>query len=95
LRHELQDLFLESDKSKPHLDKQLTSHGARSFYVWARRSQGVSDSQIAFELNQVGGVKTLEQVYGRVPKHWQDPTKRPNFSWIPKCEYAWTVIKYD
>jgi len=93
LTNKLRDLFQEKDKNKPHLTKQFTSHGARSFYVWARRSQGISDSQIAFELNQIGGVKTLEQVYGRAPRHWQDPSQRPNFSWTPKGEPAWTKIK--
>jgi hypothetical protein len=58
---------------KPHLTRKYTSHGAgRAFYVLVRRSQGVSDPQIAYELNQIGGVGTLEQVYGLPPEHWKN-----------------------
>lgn len=80
--------------SVPHLTKKYTSHGAgRAFYVLVRRSHGISDAQIAFELNQTGGVGTLEQVYGLPPEHWKDG-RSPKLSWLPSKEYfAWKQIK--
>src|SRR5208283_4415313 len=52
-------LFANSERNKkvsdpkkrlPELRKKFTSHGARAFYVFVRRSQGATDSQIAFEI---------------------------------------------
>ena len=86
LTHRLAGLLKEGK-----LRKHFTSHGARAFYVTARRSQGASDAQIAWEINHVGGTGTLEAVYGGVPQHWRDG-KGPNMSWIPKMP-AWTAIK--
>jgi hypothetical protein len=78
---------------KRFLTKKYTSHGAsRAFYVLVRRSQGISDSQIAFELNQIGGVSTLEQVYGLPPEHWKN-SDAPNLSWVPQGAAAWAKIK--
>jgi hypothetical protein len=57
-----------------------------------RRSQGVGDAQIVYELNHTGGVGTLEQVYALPPEHWKDG-KAPNLSWIPNGPPAWTKIK--
>ena len=51
------------------LKRKITSHGMRAFFVLVRRSHGVIDSQIAWEINHVGGVHTLETVYGGVPPH--------------------------
>jgi hypothetical protein len=74
------------------LAKKYTSHGAgRAFYVLVRRSQRIPDPQIAYELNQTGGVATLEQVYGLPPEHWKNGNA-PMLSWIPKRP-AWTRIK--
>jgi hypothetical protein len=73
------------------LKKHFTSHGMRSFYVWARRSQGAGDPRIAYELNQIGGVKTLEQVYGRIPAHWEEGGVVP-WSWLPTGKFAWDVL---
>jgi hypothetical protein len=78
-------------KSKK-LKKQFTSHGMRAFYVLARRSHGISDSQIAWEINHVGGVGTLEKVYGSAPPHWSKG-KGPKLSWIPKGKPAWAHLK--
>jgi hypothetical protein len=75
---------------KPYLTRKYTSHGAgRAFYVLVRRSQGASDPQIAYELNQIGGVGTLEQVYGLPPEHWKNGNA-PRLSWIPTAPPAWT-----
>ena len=91
--------FRETEKDptkfpeEPHLTKKYTSHGAgRAFYVLVRRSQGIEDAQIAYELNQTGGVATLEQVYGLPPEHWKNGNA-PRLSWLPTGEPAWTKIK--
>jgi hypothetical protein len=79
--------------SQPYLARKYTSHGVgRAFYVLMRRSQGIQDRQIAYELNQIGGVSTLEQVYGLPPEHWKNGNA-PKLSWIPKGEPAWAKIK--
>jgi hypothetical protein len=49
------------------LKKICTSHGVRASYVLLRTSPGMSDTQIAVEINHVGGVGTLEKLYGGVP----------------------------
>jgi len=72
--------------------KKITSHGLRAFYVMVRRSNGISDSQIAWEINHIGGVSTLESVYGAVPPHWLDGNG-PKLGWIPKSAPAWSKIK--
>jgi hypothetical protein len=74
------------------LKKKFTSHGARAFYVFVRRSQGATDAQIAYEINHVGGVATLEKVYGIAPPHWRD-SKAAAISWIPKGSPAWERIQ--
>jgi hypothetical protein len=52
--HALNHLF-----QKGKLPRKYTSHGGgRAFYVYARRSQGVDDPQICYEINHVGGVGT-------------------------------------
>ena len=73
--------------------KKLTSHGGRAFYVLVRRSNGVHDSQIAVELNQVGGLETLRTSYGVVPLHWLQG-KGPKLKWLPikKEDYAWAKL---
>lgn len=84
---------VSEEKRKPlELPKKFTSHGARAFYVFVRRSQGASDAQIAYEINHVGGVATLEKVYGIAPPHWRNSKAGP-LSWIPKGDPAWTKIK--
>jgi len=74
------------------LDRKITSHGMRAFYVLVRRSQGISDSQIAWEINHVGGVHTLESVYGGVPPHWLQG-KGPKLTWLPKGQPGWAAIQ--
>jgi hypothetical protein len=74
------------------LKKKFTSQGLRAFYVLVRRSHGVGDSQIAWEINHVGGVGTLEKVYGGVPPHWLHG-KGPKLSWTPKGKPAWKKVK--
>jgi integrase len=85
-----------TQKFKKLFDQKLlagrfSSHGMRALYVRIRRSQGVSDAQIAVELNQHGGVATLVKCYGAVPPSWRDG-KAPKLAWIPKIARAWTLI---
>ncbi|MGA2660236.1 MAG: hypothetical protein ABSH34_22285 [Verrucomicrobiota bacterium] len=82
----------DPQKKFPALKKKFTSHGARAFYVLVRRSQGATDPQIAYEINHVGGVATLERVYGIVPPHWRN-SKAAAISWVPKGSPAWKKIR--
>jgi integrase len=68
-----------------------TPHGCRAVYVKVRRSNGVSDAQIAIEINHTSGVATLEAVYGGVPPAWLAGSG-PKMKWIPG-EPAWAKIK--
>lgn len=83
LSHALQDAA--KALGLPH----RTSHGLRSFYVTKRRSDGVSDAQIAGEI----GDKTVELIhrtYGDRPANWLGGAQ---LSWRPsKGEPAWTQI---
>jgi hypothetical protein len=75
------------------ITKKLTSHGGRAFYVLVRRSNGIHDSQIAAELNQIGGLETLRTSYGVVPSHWLEG-RGPKLKWLPadKKDYAWSAL---
>ncbi len=74
------------------MEKKVTSHGMRGFYITVRRSWGLSDSQIAYEVGQTSGGQTIAKVYGGCPPHWRDG-KGPKMSWLPKGEPAWSVLK--
>lgn len=59
-----------------------TAHGLRSFYVTCRRSEGVSDADIALEVGQVSGGREIVRTYGEA-----SPVK---VGWLPtKGEPAW------
>ena len=83
---------LERLFSNGSLKKKFTSHGMRAFFVLVRRSQGASDTQIAWEVNHTGGVGTLESVYGGIPPHWLQG-KGPKLAWVPKGDPAWCASK--
>jgi hypothetical protein len=70
--------------------KKVTSHGGRAFYVTVRRSWGIPDSQIAFEIGHTSGGSTLAKLYGGVPLSWL--TDGPRMSWLPKGAPAWAVL---
>jgi len=56
-----------------------TAHGLRAYFVTVRRSQGISDGQIAAEI----GDKTsslIATTYGQVPPGWRGG---PELCWIP------------
>jgi integrase len=58
---------------------QRTSHGLRAFYVTVRRSQGISDGQIAAEIGDKS-VALISTTYGQVPPGWRGG---PELSWVP------------
>jgi integrase len=64
----------------------ITPHGYRSFYQTKRRSDGINDQQIAFEI----GDKTVALVnnnYAKAPETW---TGGQVISWLPKTgQPAW------
>jgi integrase len=70
--------------------KRVTPHGLRALYVKVRRSNGIPDNQIAWELNHTSGVSTLEDVYGGIPPHWMSGNG-PKLTWIPG-KPAWEGI---
>lgn len=74
------------------LSRKITSHGLRALFVMMRRSQGIRDEQIAAELHQIGGVGTLQRVYGKCPTAWLTGNP-PNFSWTPK-KLAWSDMAF-
>lgn len=67
-----------------------TSHGLRAYYVTVRRSQGISDAQIADEIGDKSGASIIVSTYGSVPPNWRGA---PGLSWLPKGEPAWATIK--
>jgi len=77
---------------RPKLGRKITSHGFRAFYVTVRRSHGIMDSQIAWEIGHTSGGATLIEVYGGVPPHWLTGDG-PQMAWLPTAvEAAWAAI---
>jgi integrase len=70
------------------LGRKITSHGLRAFYVTIRRSHGIPDIQIAYEIGHTSGGQTLASVYGGVPPHWL-AGDGPKMSWLPTGLPAW------
>lgn len=58
-----------------------TSHSMRAFYVSVRRSMGILDAQIAWEIGDKSGAGIVEQVYGLPPDNW---AQGEPLSWMPK-----------
>jgi hypothetical protein len=73
------------------IGRKITSHGLRAFYVTARRSHGVMDSQIAWEIGHTSGGATLAEVYGGVPPHWL-AGDGPKLNWLPNGKPAWSTL---
>lgn len=69
-----------------------TVHGLRSFYVTVRRSNGVSDGQIAAEIGDQTGPVLISQVYGGIPKNWDGQPDPVPMTWLPKGEPAWSAL---
>jgi integrase len=78
-------------KNKKITKLQRTSHGLRAYYVTVRRSQGVSDAQIAAEIGDKSGAAIIVSTYGAVPPNWRGSEA---LSWLPtKGKPAWEVLK--
>jgi hypothetical protein len=74
------------------IGKKITSHAMRAFYVTVRRSHGISDIQIAYEIGHTSAGKTLASVYGGVPPHWLTD-EGPKMKWLPEGQApAWAAI---
>jgi len=68
--------------------KSLTAHGLRAYFVTTRRSQGISDAQIAAEIGDRTGAAIIASTYGAVPPNWQG---LPGLGWRPvKGPPAWS-----
>jgi hypothetical protein len=75
------------------IGKKITSHAMRAFFVTVRRSNGISDIQIAYEIGHTSAGKTLASVYGGVPPHWLTD-EGPKMKWLPEGKTpAWAAIK--
>jgi hypothetical protein len=74
------------------IGRKITSHGMRAFYVTVRRSHGIPDIQIAWEIGHTSAGKTLASVYGGVPPHWL-MDDGPKLQWLPaNGQPAWEAI---
>ena len=74
------------------IGKKITSHGMRAVYVTVRRSNGIPDIQIAYEIGHTSAGKTLAAVYGGVPPHWL-VGDGPKLTWLnPNGRQAWEAI---
>jgi hypothetical protein len=89
----LDRLHRKTKRRKKRKIRKITSHGMRAYYVLVRRSNGIHDSQIAVELNQIGDLETLRTSYGVVPPEWL-LGKGPKLTWLPSdpAKYAWNVL---
>ncbi len=78
-------------REKGQIKRKVTPHGARTFFVTVRRSQGAPDSQIALEIGHTSGGSTLAAVYGGVPPDWIRGGG-PKMSWLPSGPTAWSDL---
>lgn len=49
----------------------VSPHGLRAYYVTVRRSQGISDGQIAAEIGDRTGPTIIATTYGDIPPNWK------------------------
>jgi hypothetical protein len=62
----------------------------RAYYVTARRSQGISDAQIAAEIGDSTGASIISSTYGAVPPNWRGGGK---IGWLPaNGPAAWDAL---
>jgi integrase len=80
-----------ADAGKKVAGAKRTSHGLRAFYVTVRRSQGITDAQIADEIGDKSGASIITSTYGAVPPNWRGAAK---LSWMPGkgCKPAWESL---
>ncbi|KAF0178686.1 MAG: hypothetical protein FD161_1730 [Limisphaerales bacterium] len=68
-----------------------TAHGLRAFFVTVRRSQGISDGQIAAEIGDRTGAAIIASTYGAVPPNWRGGSE---ISFLPvKGKPAWHTFQ--
>jgi integrase len=82
---------LKRFREKGLINRRITPHGARAFFVTVRRSQGAPDSQIALEIGHTSGGSTLSNVYGGVPPEWVRGGG-PKMTWLPSAAPAWSDL---
>lgn len=67
-----------------------TAHGLRAFFVTVRRSQGISDAQVAAEIGDSTGAAIVASTYGAVPPNWRGG---PELDFMPQQgEPAWYTL---
>jgi integrase len=76
---------------RARIGRKIISHGMRAFFVTVRRSNGISDVQIAYEIGHTSGGKTLAEVYGGVPPEWL-AGNGPKMKWLPEVPLAWEAM---
>ena len=81
------------DRVSKELGHKVTSHGMRAFFVLVRRSNGISDPQIAYEIGHTTGGATIAAVYGGCPLNWLSGDG-PKLSWFPSGEPAWMALTH-
>lgn len=79
------------NRIRKSLPRKFTPHGMRGHFVLVRRSHGILDSQIAYEIGHTSGGKTLAHCYGGVPPHWLTGDG-PQLSWLPSGAPAWSAL---
>lgn len=70
---------------------KITSHGLRAYYCTARRSQGIDDIRLAYEMGHRSGPDQVRRTYGDPPAHWVGLANV--FTWLPITDTipaAWT-----
>lgn len=84
----------DGETLEPFLKRKITSHGLRAWYVTVRRSHGIPDNQIAWEIGHTSRGQTLDEVYGGVPPHWV-AGDGPKLHWTPNNRLAWSALKSE
>jgi hypothetical protein len=77
----------------PFLSHKIISHGLSAWYVTVRRSHGIPDNQIAWEIGHTSRGQTLDEVYGGILPHWL-AGEGPKLQWMPAGAPAWSVLPY-
>ncbi|MEI8289647.1 MAG: site-specific integrase [Verrucomicrobiota bacterium] len=78
-------------RRREKIGRKITSHAMRAYYVTVRRSHGIPDNQIAYEIGHTSAGVTLAAVYGGVPPHWL-VGDGPKMTWLPAGQPAWRRI---
>jgi len=67
----------------------VISHGLRAYYVTVRRSQGINDGQIAWEIGDKSGPAIISSTYGDPPPSWKTGGKK--LEWMTP-DPAWMAL---